>query len=241
MPRINTCKDEFISHKSQIIFIYHFSQGVIDITKKNLGPEVEFKDFTNGVALIKDSINNGVAKLYFEPARTGLVFKEPLVENFLDDYHIQVDSLQKISKEVIEILSIILSNERENVISNLEDNQSLIHAFKERCKIVNNELITWDLVKRFNLQKNYKTSLLDKFDWDIIIKHNKFRNKTLTFPTAMLRIRTRKPFSDNPPVIKTDTLTLEAGLEEIDSLINELTEIRTKLREEEKLGDENLF
>nr|WP_054858454.1 hypothetical protein [Methanobacterium formicicum] len=74
---------------------------------------------------------------------------------------------------------------------------------------------------------------MDKFDWDIIIKKTEFNGKKLTFPTAMLRIRTRKPFSDNPPVMKTETFTLETGMEEIDQLINELEQIKKSLSKEE--------
>lgn len=203
-----------------------------------IGPEVDIDDFKSGVNFIKDSLNEGNANFYFESQKAGIKFKKPPAKNLITDYGINYDNIKKIANEIIEIVSIILSNEIEDVILNIGDNEEVKETFKQRCDIIEREIINWKLIKRYHLQTYYKTSLLDKFDWDIIIKSKKLKKNILTFPTAMLRIRTRKPFSDSPPVMKTKTITLETGTDEIDYLIQELTKIRDELsEEEEKWGD----
>lgn len=201
-----------------------------------LGPNVDINEFKIGVNFIRDSLNEGNAKFYFEPARTGIIFKRPPTKRFIKEYGIEYENLKKIMDEILEITSILLSGEKNDIIANMGDNEAVIETFKERCDIIYAEIITWNLIQRYNLQKNYKTSLLDKFDWDIIIKRKKFEDEMFTFPTAMLRIRTRKPFSEKPPVIKTETITLEAGLDEINSLIKQLNKIKKELSEADKVG-----
>lgn len=201
-----------------------------------LGPNVNIDEFKMGVKFIRDSLNEGNAKFYFEPARTGIIFKRPPTKRFIREYGIEYENLKKIMDEILEITSIILSGEKNDIIANIGDNETVVETFKERCEIIYGKLITWNLIQRYYLQKNYKTSLLDKFDWDVIIKREKFEDEILTFPTAMLRIRTRKPFSEKPPVIKTETITLEAGLDEINSLIKELNKIKKELSEANKVG-----
>jgi hypothetical protein len=172
---------------------------------KESGPNVETDDFRKGVNFIRDVLKDKKAKFYFEPAKTGIIFNKPPTKNSIRSYDINDEKIQDIVDEIIEIVSIILAGEKEEVISNIQEKEELVQTFKNRCEIVEKEIVDWNLIKRFHLQKNYKTSLLDKFDWDIIIKKKEFNNKELTFPTAMLRIRTRKPFSDSPPVMKTET------------------------------------
>lgn len=200
---------------------------------KETGPNVEIDDFKKGVDFVRDALENKKAKFYFEPAKTGIIFKKPPTKKSIRDYGIEEAKIQDTVDEIIEIVSIILAGEKEEVILNIQDNKQVLQTFNDRCDIIGKEIINWNLIKRYHLQKNYKTSLLDKFDWDIIIKKKEFNGKKLTFPTAMLRIRTRKPFSDTPPVMKTETFTLETGIEEINQLIYELEEIKKSLSEEE--------
>ncbi len=199
-------------------------------------PRVNFEKFKHGLSFIKDSIDQKKGELDFGPKGINFHFQgESPPDELENKYGIQVDDINEITEEVLEITEIILSGEKNRVISNLKEYDSdLLQTFKDRCKLVEKELIDLELTRKYFLQTNYKTALLDKVDWDIIVKRIKQEESEMDFPSAMVRIRIKKPFTDKPPVPKTETIVFESTINEIEDLINELNEIKKSLKKEEE-------
>jgi len=197
-------------------------------------PRVDFDGFKKGVSLIRDTLKEKRGELNF--GIKGINFRSDMPSNQLEDkYNLQKEDIDPIVNDVLEIINIVLSGKKDKVTTDLKDNKpNLLQTFKKRCELVERELIDQNLLRKYLIQTNYKTALLDKVDWDIITKRINRRKKTVDFPSAMVRVRVKKPFTDEPPVPKTETIVFESGIEEIEELIDELNEIKNSLKEEEE-------
>lgn len=207
---------------------------VSKMEKEEKKPRVDIESFTKGVSFITDIINDNKGDLNFEP--TGVNFRSEInLEEIMDRYGLQDEEIDKVIKEVLEITNIVLSGKKKKIISDLEKNKpDILQTFNDRCKVVERDLVNLSLIQKYLIQTNYKTALLDKFDWDIIVKRVEHGNKKLDFPSAMIRLRVKKPFTDDPPVTKTETVVFEGGIDEIEGLINELNEMKKLLKKEEE-------
>ncbi|GBE53922.1 hypothetical protein BMS3Bbin15_00068 [archaeon BMS3Bbin15] len=196
--------------------------------KETEEPTVAFEDFKKGLSFVKDLIQKKEGDFYFGQNTISFhINKKPM-----DTHIIHVRDLDKVVEEIMEITGIILSGEKDEVISDIDANkQHLLQTFKDRCALLEKELIDQNLYRKYDLQMNYKTALLDKFDWNVIIKRKEPGKTVSEFPTAMIRVRVKKPFTDNPPVLKTETIVFESNIEEIEDLIKELSEIKVSLEE----------
>ncbi len=88
---------------------------------------------------------------------------------------------------------------------------------EKKIELVETKFLDNTIRGRYILNNVYKTNLLDKFDWEVIKKYHPEEQKELNeFPIAMLRFRIKHPFSDTPPVEKTETFVFETYAEEID-------------------------
>nr|WP_054858455.1 hypothetical protein [Methanobacterium formicicum] len=120
---------------------------------KELGPNVDIDDFKRGVNFLSDALANKKAKFYFEPAKTGIIFKKPPTKKSVRNYGIDDSKIQDIIDEIIEIVSIILAGEKDEVILNIQDNNEMLQTFNNRCDLIEKEIINWNLIKRYHLQK----------------------------------------------------------------------------------------
>ncbi len=204
--------------------------------EKERGSRVDFENFKNGLLFIKDAIEQERGVLDFGPKGINFHYESNMSPDELEkEYNLQRENISEITEEVLEITDIVLSGRKNNIISNLKNQKSdLLQTFKERCNLVEKEFIDLSLTRRYFLQKNYKTALLDKFDWDIIVKRIEQDGKNIDFPSVIVRLRIKKEFTENPPVPKTETMVFESNIDEIDDLINNLEEIKSDLEDEEE-------
>lgn len=148
-------------------------------------------------------------------------------QEVLARYKLDEEGFDSIIQEILKIIVIIASDSKEEELETLKDKSAELQILKDKIGIVEKNLNMDKLRKKYQLQTTYKTNLLDKFDWEIIIKHFEKRKGELDlFPTVVLRFRIKRPFTEHPPVEKTETFVFECGKDEIETLISDLEEIK---------------
>ncbi len=196
------------------------------------GSSEHFRAFKRALRFIKEIIEQGDGSFAFSPNKTIFEIRGELdVDALLSEHELDRDEISGPISEIVKDVTQILSGEKDRfkMVAEKRDGKKDRSMRHERMALVEEELIDEKLKRQFFLQRTYKTALLDKFDWEIIEKKHCPERCVKSYPTAFLRLRVKKPFTDNPPVLKTETVVFETNIDELEWLVDELNDLKRQL------------
>ena len=194
---------------------------------KIVEPSMELTNFEKAVNILASLIKSGDATISFAVGGVSVKGEKGKRQEAIAKHGLIEEDFDRIIPEILKITSIILSDSKKEEFEALKDAPEELQKLKDKVSIVGKRLDLGELTEKYQLQTTYKTNLLDKFDWEIITKcFEKEQGKLDPFPTAVLRFRIKRPFTDYPPIEKTETFVFECGKDEIESLISDMEEIK---------------
>ncbi len=189
--------------------------------------QIDINAFTSAMDVISKLKAKEGLRISFGVGSMGIDRNEELTEVLLNEVSLSEETFNDAVRETLMISYKILKGNKKNLISKLREEDSNI---EKKIELVETKFLDNILREKYLLNEVYKTNILDKFDWEIIKKYQSEERKELNeLPVVMLRFRIKHPFSDTPPVEKTETFVFETIAGEIDSLINELNKIKNQL------------
>jgi hypothetical protein len=203
-----------------------------------IAAQIDIDVFSKAVDVMSRLKAKGVLDLSFGVGRMSLGGDEELSDEMLKEFNLSEELFGNIVSEILMISHNILGGNKNNLISKLKSKDKYI---KEKVDLLEHKFLDNKLRAKFLLNIGYKTNILDKFDWEIIRKYHKDYPKQLNeIPIAIMRFRIKHPFSDIPPVEKTETFIFETIPEEIDELISELNEIKNQFHKISRREESNV-
>ncbi len=182
--------------------------------------------FTTAIDVLSKLKSKEGLRISFGVGSFGVDRNEELTEDLLNEFRLSKEVFNDTNKEILMISYKILKGDKKNLIKKLKDKDS---GIERKIELMENKFLDNTIRYKYLLNEVYKTNLLDKFDWEVIKYHSDEKKDLNDFPIAVLRFRIKHPFSDTPPVEKTDTFVFETFATEIENLISELSKIRNKL------------
>lgn len=191
--------------------------------------QIEIDAFAKAVEVISRLKAKEALRVSFGVGSMGIDRNDELTSELLNEISISDETLDDAVQEILMISYNILKNNKKNLILKLKEKDNSI---ERKIELVETKILDNTLRAKYRLNEVYKTNILDKFDWEVIKKYQSEERKPHLeeLPVAILRFRIKHPFSDTPPVEKTETFVFETIFEEVDSLINELNKVKNQLK-----------
>lgn len=179
-------------------------------------------------ALIKLKKEKEGFRLFFRHGVVHATGEENLRMKVLEESDISGEEFDKYTAEIITIsnYAILENNEKNFIEDEIKSNKNI---GKKVMLVKSSPLIDQKLTEMYLLYKTYKSNIIDRIDWEIITKqYDKRKSMPKDFNIAVIRLGVRSPCIDT--IEKTDYITIECSRYMIDKLIENLQEIRNKLK-----------
>lgn len=194
-----------------------------------IATQIDIESFVKVINVISRLKAKEALRVSFGVGSMGIERNDELTDELLTEVSISEETFNITVQEILMICYHILKDNKKNLISKLKEKDSDI---ERKIELVETKVLDEMLRAKYRLNEVYKTSIIDKFDWEVIKKYQSEQRKPHLedLPVAILRFRIKHPFSDTPPVEKTETFVFETIIEEVDSLINELNKVKDQLK-----------
>ena len=194
---------------------------------KIVEPSTELANFEKAVNILAVLIERGDAVISFSVGGVSVTGGKGKRQEVIAKHGLNEEDFDRMVPELLEIIGTVASSSKKEKFEALKNTPEELQDLKDKIAIVEQNLKVDKLTEKYQLQTTYKTNLLDKFDWEVITKcFEKEQGELDPFPTAVLRFRIKRPFTDFPPVEKTETFVFECGKDKIESLISDMEEIK---------------
>jgi len=197
---------------------------------------ISFENFKKIILMLKELLDKGNLDFRFGKEFTGLKIEEEeelTKKELFEKFGVTEELYDEALSELVRILSMILSQKKDKVFKKLQDKESERDLLSEKCTLVEKEIISEKLYRKYFMDVTYKTAVIDTIDWEVnrktILDSSKKR-----FPIALINLKLIKDLG-NP--FETDSFSFECNLDVIENLIKEFTKIRELIIEQEKIGD----
>lgn len=200
--------------------------------KDKKGHIFNIKDFTKGVEALEYLLKNEHAKLNFIGKEgIGLSAETQIIKRNLQKFGMDQKKFDSLTREILRTLTDVIHGHKQEVLEELKDKPEELRDYKDKYAIVEKTLVDSKLRRKFELESTYKTSILEKFDWEIITKHYE-KNMGRLAPTAIgvLRFGIKSPSDPIFNIPKAEFFTIECTIDDIEALLEDLEKMKEELK-----------
>ena len=187
-------------------------------------------EFKKILKLFKVMLDDGSIKLEFAPSGVGIDVDATRLDEELSSSDINKELFDKGVGEIAKFVNTILRDREKKFLERFPKKER--KDAEQKCKLIEDRIITKELIDKFLFQTTCKNYLLSEFDWEIIEHFGK--EKEESFSTAVIQLELRNPSRELLPALlspKGDIryVSFECDKENIERLIKELENAKEKL------------
>lgn len=195
--------------------------------KEGKKEKVSLDEFKEALGIFKSMFSDGDIKLDFSSFGFGFEAEDDRLDDELASSKIDKGTFRTWVTEGVSLLSRIIADKEKHFLKRYSEDER--EEIEMKCKLIEKEIITEELVEKFLFQTTCKNYLFDKFDWEMIEHRGKEEEEY--FSTVMMQFKLRNPskeFPGSPLSLARESISFECRKENIEGLIEELGKIKKR-------------
>lgn len=188
--------------------------------------EISLDEFKQCLTIFKSILDEGDAELDFSPIGSSIFTNDDRLHGELASSVIDEKQYVAWQNEAFNLLNRILRDKEGKFLGRIPEDKH--DEIERKCKMIEKELITKELIEKFLFQTTCKNLLLNNFNWEIL-KHQGKEGNTL-FSTAQMQFLLRNPSKEmSMKRMEVESISFECRKENVENLIEELMKIKEGL------------